>query len=393
MDAGILDIALLPAWSPPSVREALTAALSRATRLQAGIGYWTIDHALLGPDLVRAIQHEHGFVTVDLHPPTEVDALAAMVRLGARVHVYYEDIPTYTDQGRKEPPTLLHAKMLLFWSSDGTAELWVGSHNWTKRAILGLNVEASLVVRLKDSSALFIAASNYLAHMKAIAEPFDLAKVDAYKALQRKMTNGLTPVMELEADDGASASGTTITVFGTDRKDLTKLGTVRREIHVALRDPRTDAQFLYPATILHSGLLAASDAAAGGISFSPRRCAYRKGQQFPTLLPSSAVDQAVLNTAEYFVTVRLGSLNPSLVAVPPPARAAVVEEVADEASPLLARLDAEAKALLFGGREIRVRRPAVVADAARPVGVVARLNLPDHPLVGMRIVARKAPTG
>ena len=88
---------------------------------------------------------------------------------------------------------------------------------------------------------------------EAIAEPFDLAKVDVYKALQRKMTNGLTPVMELEAEDGASASGTTITVFGTDRKDLTKLGTVRREIHVALLDPQTDAQFLYPATILHSG--------------------------------------------------------------------------------------------------------------------------------------------
>ena len=172
------------------------------------------------------------------------------------MHVYYEDIPTYTDQGRKEPPALLHAKMLLFCGNDGTAELWVGSHNWTKRAILGLNVEASLVVRLKESSALFAAASDYLAHMKAIAEPFDLAKVDFYKALQRKMTNGLTPVMELEAEDGASASDTTITVFGTDRKDLTRLGTVRREIHVALLDPRSDAQFLYPATILHSGPVA-----------------------------------------------------------------------------------------------------------------------------------------
>lgn len=391
MDDGILDIALLPAWSPSSVKAALTAALSRATRLQAGIGYWTIDSALLGPDLVRAIQHESGFVCVDLHPPTEVDALAAMATQGGRVHVYYEDIPTYTDQSRKEPPALLHAKMLLFWSKDGTAELWVGSHNWTKRAILGLNVEASLVVRLKDSSPLFGAAAEYLARMKGIAEPFDVAKVPFYKQLQRKMTNGLTPVMELEAEDGASAGGTTITVFGTDRSDLKKLGTVRREIHVALLYPRTDAQHLYPATILHSGLLAASDAAAGGISFSPRRCAYRKGQQFPTLLPAGPVDAAVLNTAEYFVTVRLGALDPSLVAVQPPARAAVMEEVADDVSPLLARLDAEARALLFGGREIRVSRPAVVADVARPVGVAARRSSLNHPLVQMRMLARGMP--
>ena len=97
----------------------------------------------------------------------------------------------------------------------------------------------------------------------------------------------------------------------------------------------------------------------------------------------------MLNTAEYFVTVRLGVLDPSLVAVQPPARAAVMEEVADEVSPLLARLDAEAKALLFGGREIRVRRPVAVADAPRPLAVAARRSVPDYPLVGMRILAGK----
>lgn len=390
MDDGILDIALLPAWSPSSVRTALTAALSRATRLQAGIGYWTIDHSLLGPDLVRAIQHEHGFVTVDLHPPTEVDTLAAMARLGARVHVYYEDIPTYTDQGRKEPPTLLHAKMLLFWGSDGTAELWVGSHNWTKRAILGLNVEASLVVRLKDSSPLFGAASEYLAHMKAIAEPFDVAKVDFYKALQRKMTSGLTPVIELEAEDGASASDTTITVFGTDRKDLARLGTVRREVHVALLDPYSDAQLLYPATILHSGLLPASNAAAGGISFSPRRYAYRKGRQFPALRRSGPVDPEVLTAAEYFVTVQLGALQPQLAVEYPAPRAAAMEEVPEEASPVLRRLDADARSQLFGRREVKVRRPsAVAADATHPRKVAGLRRMEEHPRVRMGVVVGK----
>lgn len=87
------------------------------------------------------------------------------------------------DVGRKELPCLLHAKMLLFWSKGRTAELWVGSHNWTKRAILGLNVEASLIVRLTDSSPLFAAAAEYLARMKGIAEPLYVAKVDFYKAL------------------------------------------------------------------------------------------------------------------------------------------------------------------------------------------------------------------
>lgn len=55
--------------------------------------------------------------------------------------------------------------------------------------------------------------------MQAMAEPLDLAKVDVYKQLQRRMTTGPTPVMELEAAEGASASQSTITVLGTDRKD------------------------------------------------------------------------------------------------------------------------------------------------------------------------------
>lgn len=54
--------------------------------------------------------------------------------------------------------------------------------------------------------------------MKANSQTFALAEKDVYKALQRKITNGLTPAMELEAEDGASASGTTITVLAPTGK-------------------------------------------------------------------------------------------------------------------------------------------------------------------------------
>lgn len=88
----ILDIALRPAWTPSSVQPALADALTRATHLQAGIGFWTINAALLGPDLVRVLRHKRGFACVHLHPPTEVEALADVVQQGGRVHVYYEDV-------------------------------------------------------------------------------------------------------------------------------------------------------------------------------------------------------------------------------------------------------------------------------------------------------------
>lgn len=93
---------------------------------------------------------------------------------------------------------------------------------------------------------------------------------------------------------------------------------------------KSGAQFVYPATILHSGLLPASAAAAGGISFAPRRLAYRHGQQLPTLHLSGKVDAAVLNAAEYFVTVHLGELLPAVRAEAPPPREARLAGVGEE---------------------------------------------------------------
>ena len=56
--------------------------------------------------------------------------------------------------------------------------------------------------------------------------------------------------------------------------------------------------------------------------------------------------------------MHFGALQPQLVVEYPVPRAAVMEGVADEVSPLLQRLDADARAQLFGRREVRVRRPA-----------------------------------
>jgi hypothetical protein len=101
--------------------------------MQAGVAYWTVNPSITGQPLAAALRHGDGFLCVDLHPPTDVDALAALVTMSARVFLYYENIPTYADDGRPEPPCLVNTKMLLFQNKDRTGELWVGSHNWTNR--------------------------------------------------------------------------------------------------------------------------------------------------------------------------------------------------------------------------------------------------------------------
>jgi hypothetical protein len=109
------------------------------------------------------------------------------------------------------------------------------------------------------------------------------------------------------------------------------------------------------------------------------------------LQPAGLVDQTVLNTAAYFVTVRLGTLNPMLVAEYPPPRTVIWEETSEEASPLLERLDSDTKEQLFRGREPRIKRPTIAGEDARPRTVAERRRLPEHPLVRMRVLLPKNP--
>jgi hypothetical protein len=279
--------------------------------------------------------------------------------------------------------------MLLFHLRDGTAELWVGSHNWTNRAILGLNVEASLVVTLRDDSPLLAQAAAYLEQVRTISQAFEPASVDFYKQLQHTVAVDVAPVIELEADDAEAFADMVIALFGTDATDLNELGTVGRNLHVSLSDPDSKNEYLYPTTILHSGLLAADDAAAGGVSFSPRRYAFRQGRQFPVVMPEGPIGADVLNQASYFVTLHLARINWSIVAEPVVPRPGAWSPADPSDSPLLDRLDASARTLLFRGRTPRVKRPRGETPRFDDADLAARKQQTERGLVTRRVLRRK----
>jgi hypothetical protein len=358
----------------------------RAERLQAAVAFWTVAETLFEPSLTHVLRHENSFLAVDVHLPTDIEALASLAKAGANVRIYAEEIPTYSMNGRKDPPALLHTKMLLFSLNDGNAELWVGSHNWTNRAILGLNVEASLVVTLRDDSPLLAQAAGYLEQVRTITQAFEPACVDFYKQLQHPVTGDVVPVIELEADDAEAFADVVIALFGTDAADLNELGTVGRNLHVSLSDPDSKTEYLYPATILHSGLLAADDEAAGGVSFSPRRHAFRQGRRFPVVMPEGPIGADVLNQASYFVTLHLARVNWSIIAEPVPPKPGAWSPADPHDSPLLDRLDATARTLLFRGRAPRVKRPRGETPTFDDVDLATRKRQSERGLVTKRVL-------
>ena len=116
--------------------------------------------------------------------------------------------------------------------------------------------------------------------------------------------------------------------------------------------------------------------------------------RFPVLMPKGAVDAAVYAQAHYFVTLELNVRNDSVVAEYPRQTDAWIE-APEDLSPLLGRLDAEARQVLFGDRSVQPRRPRVLikdgpqADTSTALTLSERRTQLERPVVTRRILRRK----
>jgi hypothetical protein len=387
---GIISLEMTPDWHSPDVRTRLATCLKKAKALRSAVAYWTVTPDFVHPLLADRLLEPHGFLCVDIHIPTDIDQLASLVRRGASVRLFCEDIPTTREGGGREPPYLVHTKLLLFWMPDRTAELWVGSHNWTRRALVGLNVECSLIIRMADSSSLFSDAVQYLEEIKRICQPFDLSRVEFYKQLQRKQAEDTVAAIEIEAADADSLQGLAVTVFGTDPEELKQVGALR-DVYLSAFEESGHGEYIYRATVMASGLMASHATAAAGLSFAARRYAFRSGRRFPRLLPTSEVGTDVLRDAAYFVMLDIQKYERDLQAFDPPSRTDSWEEVRPVASPLLTRLTDEQMRTLFRNKAPVVRTPAEPNETTPTIAEISeRRARAEHGLIVRKVLRPRA---
>jgi hypothetical protein len=234
-----------------------------------------------------------------------------------------------------------------------------------------------------------------LQKIKQICNEFDLSKIDFYKQAQQKLKSQQTiPVIYLEAQNAGALDNLTFGLFGTDADDLKELGIVGRDVHASVLDSDTEQEYIYPASILQTGHLSVSHP----LSFPPSRYAFRPGRKLPILLPDGEVGRDVLANASYFVTLSLERLDTSVTLEPVPAKTSAWVELDPEQSPLLQRLDPDARSFLFGGRQPQLKRPRfqtgappfeAEAEDSRDLTLAERRSLPQVKLVTRRILRKK----
>lgn len=316
-DQGVLSVEILhPLGTPSQFFDRLQHTVARATMMRAAIAFWTLEPGSLLDNFASLLSNPDSFLCVDLHLPTSVIQLAALARQidsvqpgGVRqphLYLHVRDLEGLTEAQSANtamPKHLLHAKTVLFDLDDKTAEIWIGSHNWTRRAIVGLNIEMSTVIQVSRQSPLYAETRSMLEATRCLCQPFDPHFEVYYKWLQGSVYS--TTFVEMEGPDANSLEGQEIKLFGFYEREITHFRTTGQKFCLSIRDSATDDETIYKAKIsTSSSSVEDIRRLSRDLVTSKQRYAVRQGMRLPFLEPpGSATVLSHTNQIGYCVTI------------------------------------------------------------------------------------------
>lgn len=281
-------------WNERSINQQLDATIRRAQHMYAAVAYWTIGPEVLHHRLVELLRQPESFCCVDLHLPTDVDKLNEFHRKGA--HQFYLQCHEVRQQGERHLHRhLLHTKLLVFDLPDERAEVWVGSYNFTKQALLGANREASLVLSVSQQSDLYQQVRAYLEAIRTDAHchRFDPARIDDYKQLQGLPKDDPEPEcfvlpVAWHSDRMTTLTRQTLLLLGHDpdeRRVLAQIDGTNAPVVVRAYDLATGTITHYGATIQNQGAIDRNVPSSYDLTFGQRHLAIRLRKTLPYVAP------------------------------------------------------------------------------------------------------------
>jgi hypothetical protein len=372
-----------PTFDVADVRHRFAVSLNRAKNVRAAAAYWTAPFTFVSPILPGRLAPP-GFLCIDVHLPTDLDVLAELHAAGAAVLLHLKDFRgSLGEKQTKMPPHLLHVKTFLFDLDRNEAELWTGSHNWTKRALAGPNVECSLVVKLHRDASLYLEVKDFLEQCRNACVPFNPSRLAFYKSLQMGDDDD-DRVIELEGESVNKLENSVIAVFGTEPSDLRELRRIDQQVYVQLTDSSSGQDFVYTAAVVHVGKLEGANPNAGGVTLAARRYAFRRGRRLAVLERKGDPPPSVLSQGYYFVSLELLQLLKG-VRVYEPVRQQVWVPVDDDV--LLKRTAPELRETLAERKRPAMRVPAEPAeDTFRVESLPERRGDVNRSIVSRKIV-------
>ncbi|MCF8325526.1 MAG: hypothetical protein K9I84_11255 [Leadbetterella sp.] len=166
--------------------------IEHALIIKGIVAYWTWDRTYVenefGANFFDALRHNESFYCIDISSTvSKIDNIASCCDLAENFYIYTYKLKD-TKTGDENRVSLLHSKITYIETAEGYF-VFVGSHNNTKNAFNGFNMEHSLLLKFplkistKDSQLLDDILLQ-LNRVKLMCYKFNNKLVDFYKGLQ-----------------------------------------------------------------------------------------------------------------------------------------------------------------------------------------------------------------
>ncbi len=116
---------------------------------------------------------------------------------------------------------MLHSKVYLLDMSDGSSSAFIGSHNLTGFALLGLNGEAGVLIEGPSNSQEFSALRNHITESESQSIPYSSGMKEAYSWWTTQFVDGLRLKVDDEPKDG-EAQRTIVIMSASSETQLPK---------------------------------------------------------------------------------------------------------------------------------------------------------------------------
>ena len=307
-----MTIELLPnTQTSSSVKTKLEDAIIRSISLQGAVAFWTIPVEYISI-LAHKLSDKNSFMCVDFHHPTNIDNISDFTLNGANMFLHDYQLTTSV-YNENRPNALLHTKILHFEFENNTTETWIGSHNFTRSAIDGINFEASTIIKTnketKEEIEFIQKVTDYLDLIKNSCIPFEPQDVYFYKALQgENKTEDVFDVIEIVGRNIAEIpKDKTIQIISKDASNFEKYKLVNKKIILHCLDLDTQKEHIFKTVILNAGTIDTLNDKSYDITFSQRRFAIRERNMLPYLQSQNVVDPNLLKISQYYINLDIDS--------------------------------------------------------------------------------------
>ena len=269
-----------------NVKPRLEELIKQAECLQMAVAYWTIPENYFGNNLIELLKKEDSFACVDISTPTNIDEICKLADKTGNLYFYTKSLVRDTSTEKSESKNLLHSKILLFDLPNNLASIWIGSHNWTDRALLGKNIETSLELSLDRNSDIYKEVKVLLSRIKSDCHRIIPNSKRIYDNTQRKENSLLYLHSNIREDQEIPlTSKPFIHLILDDNKPDSKSFPFGKEIAFLMNCLNSNKQFLLVGKVFNSGGLPKLGKKSNWPNFENGYYCLRQNNRFTNFIP------------------------------------------------------------------------------------------------------------